>query len=288
MELTRLPASAGKRAILEVMRAEGGLVVEGLFDPTTVQQLWDELADKRAEHGPGSNIPGEDNEIFWGRNTIRFASLAQHSDAFIEIMLTPLVHEVGEAFLEEAGGVDYWMNTAQFIGIGPGEPAQALHRDNDLWQRICDWAWPKMPELSFNTLFPFHDVTDAMGATRVIPGSHRWNGKEREPDPAETVAAEMSAGDALFYSGYTFHGGGHNRTSDQWRYAVQMSFNPGWLTPEEAHAFAVTRERALQLPRHAQRLLGWRSYLPGGEGGYDRLWVKDYEDILAREDPEGN
>ena len=93
----------------------------------------------------------------------------------------------------------------------------------------------------------------------------------------------MEAGSVIFYSGYTFHGGGHNRTKDMWRYAVQMSFNAGWLTPEEAHPLAVTRERALGLPRRAQRLLGWRSYLPGGDGGYDRLWVKDYEDILAGE-----
>ena len=184
-----------------------------------------------AKHGPGPTIPGEENEVFWGRNTIRFAGLAQNSDAFIEIMLNPLVKEVADAFLEEVG-TDYWMNTAQFIGIGPGEPAQVLHRDNDLWQRVCEWAWPKMPELSFNTLFPFHAVTDEMGATRVIPGSHRWNEKERRPDPAETVPAEMETGSAVFYSGYTFHGGGHNKTRDRWRYAVQMSFNAGWLTPE--------------------------------------------------------
>jgi len=284
MELSRLPASAGMEPILDTLNEQGGVVVEGIFDPALVARLWDELADKRAEHGPGARIPGEENEVFWGRNTIRFASLAQHSDAFIDIMLTPLVHEVCEAFLKDAGGTDYWMNTAQFIGIGPGEPAQELHRDNDLWQRVCDWAFPKMPELSFNTLFALKPSTDEMGATRVIPGSHRWDARERRPDPAETVAAAMNPGDALFYSGYTFHGGGHNRTTDTWRYAVQMSFNPGWLTPEEASPLAVTRERALRLPRKAQRLLGWRSYLPGGEGGYDRLWVKDYEDILAHEE----
>ena len=282
MELSRLPASAGKDAILEKLAEAGVVVVEDIFDRATVERCWDELAGKRAMHNPGPTIPGEENEIFWGRNTIRFAGLAQDSDAFIEIMLNPLVKEVADAFLEEVG-TDYWMNTAQFIGIGPGEPAQALHRDNNVWQQVCDWAWPKMPELSFNTLFPFHAVTDAMGATCVIPGSHRWNEKERRPDPAETVPAEMEAGSAVFYSGYTFHGGGHNRTRDRWRHAVQMSFNAGWLTPEEANPLAVTRERALRLPRRAQRLLGWRSYLPGGDGGSERLWVKDYEDILAGE-----
>ena len=283
MELSRLPASAGKDAILEELFRTGVVIVEDIFHPATVRRCWDELAGKRASHGPGPTIPGEENEVFWGRNTVRFAGLAQDSDAFVEIMLNPLVKEVADTFLSEVGN-DYWMNTAQFIGIGPGEPAQTLHRDNNLWQQVCDWAWPKMPELSFNTLFPFHAVTDEMGATRVIPGSHRWNEKERRPDPSETLPAEMEAGSAVFYFGYTFHGGGNNRTRDRWRYAVQMSFNAGWLTPEEAHPLALTRERALRLPRRAQRLLGWRSYLPGGDGGSERLWVKDYEDILAGED----
>ena len=280
MKLSRLSASAGKDEIVALMRSDSGVIVEDVFDPTVVAALWDDLSDEIATRGPGPKIPGEENEVFWGRNTIRFASLAQRSDAFIEIMLTPLVHEVAEDFMAGVGK-DYWMNTAQFIGIGPGEPAQELHRDNDLWQHVVDWSWPKTPELSFNSLFPFHTVTEEMGATRVIPGSNTWQDIARVPDPSETVPAEMSAGSALFYSGFTYHGGGHNRTKDTWRYAVQMSFNAGWLTPEEAHAHAVTRERALALPRKAQRLLGWRSYLPGGDGGYDRLWVKDYEDILA-------
>ena len=79
----------------------------------------------------------------------------------------------------------------------------------------------------------------------------------------------------LIYSGHTFHGGGANSTEQQWHCAVQMSFTARRLTPEEAHAFAVSMERALKLPTQAHRLLRLRSYLPGGKGGYDRLWVKD-------------
>ena len=202
------------------------------------------------------------------------------------MLVDPLVHDVAGALLEEVGR-DYWLNTAQFIGIGPGEPAQALHRDNDLWQRVVERTWPKTPELSFNSIIPLQHFTEALGATRIVPGSHRWCDLEREPSPEESVPAEMNAGDALFYSGHTYHGGGENKTTDRWRFAVQMSFTAGWLTPEEAHPFAISKERVLGLPRKAQRLLGFRSYLPGGEGGYDRLWVKDYEDILAIEDRAG-
>jgi hypothetical protein len=60
---------------------------------------------------------------------------------------------------------------------------------------------------------------------------------------------------------------------------MTMSWKTG--TGEASHPFAVSGERAVSLPKKAQRLLGYRSYLPSGEGSYDRLWVKDYEDILA-------
>lgn len=53
--------------------------------------------------------------------------------------------------------------------------------------------------------------TEENGATRVIPGSHKW-GPERAPKVSETVPAELEIGDALFFTGHVYHGGGANVT----------------------------------------------------------------------------
>lgn len=53
------------------------------------------------------------------------------------------------------------------------------------------------------------------------------------------------------------HGGGHNRTVDQWRKGLYLSYLVGWLTPEEAVAIGVGSELAATLPVRARELLGW-------------------------------
>ena len=60
------------------------------------------------------------------------------------------------------------------IAIGPGEPAQLIHRDQ--------WAFDFFPfptgyEVQCNTIWAMTDFTDENGATRVIPGSHRYEDK---------------------------------------------------------------------------------------------------------------
>jgi ectoine hydroxylase-related dioxygenase (phytanoyl-CoA dioxygenase family) len=56
----------------------------------------------------------------------------------------------------------------------------------------------------------------------------------------------MNAGDCLFISGKVVHGGGYNRTTDFLRRAVAWTFQPGYLTPEEAYPFLVDMEIAMR------------------------------------------
>lgn len=55
------------------------------------------------------------------------------------------------------------------------------------------------------------NITYENGATMVIPKSHVW-GDERAPEVYEAVPAELKVGDALFFLGNTYHGGGANTT----------------------------------------------------------------------------
>jgi ectoine hydroxylase-related dioxygenase (phytanoyl-CoA dioxygenase family) len=117
------------------------------------------------------------------------------------------------------------------------------------------------PPLVVNTMWPLDEFTADNGATRFIPGSHRWEpGRQPGPDdPVET--AVMSPGSTLFYLGSLWHGGGANQTT--WpRLGVILEFAAGWLRPQENHCLAVPRDIARELPERLQELLGYNIYPP--------------------------
>lgn len=53
--------------------------------------------------------------------------------------------------------------------------------------------------------------TKENGATMVIPRSHLW-GMDRAPKVAEAIPVELDVGDAFFFQGNVYHGGGANTT----------------------------------------------------------------------------
>ena len=164
--------------------------------------------------------------------------------------------------------------------IGPGERAQALHRDEQ--------AWPELPfggpEITVSSMLALCDFTRENGATRFVPGSHRWEDPAREPAPDEMAYAEMPAGSLFLYSGKTIHSGGENRSASSWRRGLHVSFVLGWLRPEENHYLAVPLELARALPERVQELLGYASYRPRTPGG--RLGLVDFAEaeLLVRGD----
>jgi ectoine hydroxylase-related dioxygenase (phytanoyl-CoA dioxygenase family) len=108
-------------------------------------------------------------------------------------------------------------------------------------------------------MFALSDFTAANGATRVVPGSHRWDA-ERKPRPEEVTQARMKAGSALFYLGSAIHGGGANTTSDQFRRGMFLGFVVGWLRTEENSFLTVPLEKVRTLPTRVQELLGYKAH----------------------------
>jgi ectoine hydroxylase-related dioxygenase (phytanoyl-CoA dioxygenase family) len=111
-----------------------------------------------------------------------------------------------------------------------------------------------------NTMWALCDYTEANGATRLIPGSHRWD-RQRVPAVDETLAAEMEAGSVLIYPGTLWHSGGANAT-DQPRPGLLMEYVAGWLRPQETHLLGVPPEVVRTLPAELQELLGYNVFPP--------------------------
>jgi ectoine hydroxylase-related dioxygenase (phytanoyl-CoA dioxygenase family) len=109
-------------------------------------------------------------------------------------------------------------------------------------------------------MWALDDFTAANGATRVVPGSHRWTDR-RPVDPDETVTVTMPAGSVLFILGTLWHGGGANHT-DGTRLGVLLEYAAGWLRPQENHLLAVPTDVVRTVPPRLQELLGYGIHPP--------------------------
>jgi hypothetical protein len=274
MSLARLPATAPIDSLLEVFERDGGLIVEGIFDQQLISRLRDDILETANRFDPGGATQGlgEPGRYFTGANTIRFSSIGKISSAFFDLLDNPVYAEMADGVLLPNCG-SYWVNTAQAMLIGPGEDEQMLHRDCNNWSLFSAALWPDCPEVTISAMIALDEVTEELGATRVIPGSHKWPDYRDTGDQSMTVPAELLPGDALIYSGKVVHGGGANRTEDKWRHAMHLSYLVGWLVPEESSPLDYTTEELSQRSNRVQRVLGHRSYDPSPHFG-GGLWLR--------------
>jgi ectoine hydroxylase-related dioxygenase (phytanoyl-CoA dioxygenase family) len=182
---------------------------------------------------------------FEGRRTRRVYALFAKTRALDAFALHPVVLGVLDRVLG-----DYQLSAPAAIAIGPGERDQPLHPDDAIY------PVPRPhPELVVNVMWPLEDFTVANGATRIVPGSHRWADERPGPD-TPTTAVEMPAGSALLYLGSVWHGGGANRAGAV-RLGVVLHYAAAWLRPVENHVLAVRPSVVATLPTRLQELLGY-------------------------------
>jgi ectoine hydroxylase-related dioxygenase (phytanoyl-CoA dioxygenase family) len=245
LDVPRVPAGTPIDDIEGEIRAAGCCVVERLAPEPLLRQFEAELDPYLRATAPGG-------DEFSGRNTRRTGSLIARSPAFRTLATDPTVIGVLDRILGDHA-TSYQLHLTQVIEIGPGEPAQLVHRDQ--WA-FDFFSFPAGFEVECHVMWALSEFTEANGATRVIPGSHRWEDKLR-PEPEQTVAAEMPRGSLLLYVGSLYHGGGANRT-DTPRRGINVGYTLSWLRQEENQYLACPPDIARDLPEDLAKLMGYQ------------------------------
>lgn len=251
MPLTYLDKSTDADAAVNVLRRDGAVVITELVDSSLVDKISAELRPHLDETGLSTKSD------FNGDRTLRaVASMLSIAPSSAALVNHDRVIEIADQILLPYCAT-YQVGSMSAIEILPGESAQALHRDDSLYPIEIAGM-----ELLIGVMWALDDFTHENGATRVVPGSHRYLRSWHLPEVSEWESAVMPKGSVLFYMGSTWHGGGANESAAP-RAGLINSYSLGWLRQETNHYLETPPEVAAQFEPRLRALLG---YTPHGSG----------------------
>jgi hypothetical protein len=275
MLLQSLDSIVSSAAVADVLRRDGGVIVRDLAPIDLIDAC---AAELRLSFNAFDESLRSD---FSGAKTLRCGGVLRYAPSCAALIAHQMVLDVADAILLPSCA-DYQIGSTTGIEILPGESEQQLHRD--------DTPYPIQLaglELQIGVMWAFSDFTAENGATRVVPGSHRFLRAWHKPDLTHWAQAVMPKGSAVFYLGSTWHGGGANR-SESPRTGLINTYCLGWLRSEENHTLEVPPPSARRYDERVRRLLGYTTHGAGHDqlgyyGGDDPVWVQqDAAGAVAR------
>src|SRR5438270_5488971 len=284
----RFGVTSDPDAIHGAIERDGAVIIEGLLSGDVVERVNAEVEEAVAAADPEGAMFDPIIKAFQGPRTKQVTGVSAISPTFaVDVMCHPLYLAICDRILLP-NCARYQLNLGHLLQRGPGAEDQVLHRDEAVWS---DMPRPG-PELQLASVIAFVDFTRENGATRVVPGSHRWPDRSLSPmeqilgspPPSESVAyAEMPAGSAVVYLGGTIHGGGANSTAVA-RRGAHLSYCLGWLRTEENNYLSIPPAMVATLPTQAQELIGYAVHdsIPRGGGYLGMVRMQDPVELLAR------
>ena len=253
--LREIPATA-LDDIQQAVTDDGACIALNALAPELCDELVKDFSGSLDDLNWGVDEIGYRND-FYGNRTKRLHGLFTRSSRMVDVLTHDTFLAIARRMLVDTGiGHDIRLSNAELMVLGEGQANQEIHSDAASWhraQRLMD------EEILVSANCALTDFTATNGATRVVPGSHRWEAG-RQPTEAEICLAIMPRGAALIYSGNVLHSGGANQ-EQQLRIGLYLGYVVSWLRPLENQLITNQPEDILNLPEDVRQLL---DISPGG------------------------
>jgi ectoine hydroxylase-related dioxygenase (phytanoyl-CoA dioxygenase family) len=251
----------------EQLRQDGWCVVPNVLTPARTREVRSCLvaaAEASRRRGLPTHIPVLDPN---DRN-VRVFNLLDLDPVFRDLIVDSRALTLVEALLGSGWMIsNFTANTAL-----PGSRSMALHSDQAL---VVPEPW--LEPWSMNVIWCLDDVRADNGATRFVPGSHRWTRYDDLPGAAWSAlqAFEAPAGALIAMDGRMWHTSGANITATEERALLFGYYSLDFLRPQVNWNAVLGEQTRATLDPHLFQRLGL-----GPEAN-----VRVAADLLARPGP---
>ncbi|MEL7155441.1 MAG: phytanoyl-CoA dioxygenase family protein [Actinomycetota bacterium] len=231
---------------LAIIDDQGYTIVEDALSPAFTAELRDAVRDEFTALG----IEPKGNRAE-GFATRRLYNLVPRRPVFQRLP----THDNVLGLVEELLEPECLLSGTTAMDIGPGEVLQGLHADDGFFKI----GRPHRPMMA-TTIWALTDFTDANGATRIVPGSHREPGHPDPDDLSISIPAEMPAGSVMVMDSQLWHCGGPNTTEDDWRLGLNVQYVRGFFRTQQNQYLSIPHEQVPTYSKRLRELLGFELY----------------------------
>lgn len=267
------PTDDLKRAKADLARA-GYAILTGAVLPDKVELARKVVADEiaREEAADASSV----SDFFVDPDSLnrRLYRLPDRHPVFCELLEAPVLldlvkHILGPTVLNES----YLIHSLDANVTYPGSGAQFIHLDAG--RDTHDQSVPYHARF----IWCLDDFDEENGATRVVPGSHRWNDRIDMSGATfyESVPAVARAGSVIIYTDMLLHGTGANVSADRQRASINFGYCPPWCRPSINFPLVLDPLFMKTASRTVRQLLGYSSVV----NGFDFPWTSASDELRS-------
>jgi hypothetical protein len=246
--MTWTEGAAVDEGIVGTFEREGWAVLPAVLPPAEVARARAALVAAEAA-SEARGVPTRMDYLDPGAQNIRVYDLLEYDPVFLELIVHPAVLPYVSRLLDGDVAIsNFSANTAL-----PGSRSMNAHNDQST---VMPEPWTA--RYTMNAIWCLDDTEEANGATRFLPGSHRYTCFAEVPDDpvGAMVPFEAPAGSVILMDGRLWHTSGANTTRARERALLFAFYTRSFLRHQVNWGRALSRETKQRLSPPLKEALG--------------------------------
>jgi ectoine hydroxylase-related dioxygenase (phytanoyl-CoA dioxygenase family) len=230
------------------LQSEGYCILPGVLGPDELAQVKGAI-ERAIEESKRRGVATYTQFLDPNDRNVRLYTLPDFDPIFVELLRRPEALELVRALLGEHFIVSSFTGNIAL----PGSGSMNLHADQAL---VIPPPWTE--PWAMNIIWCLDDVHEGNGATRFVPGSHRYERFEDVPPDAleSSRPFEAPAGSIIAMDGRMWHTSGRNTTVNEQRALLFAYYTKDFIRPQTNHDAALSEATKAKLDDDAKALLG--------------------------------